>query len=1565
MRLKPTTSVALFLMFLLVAQTTLLAVTNDVNTTMLTSETNGEDSFSVSARNSPSWSTPVSLDSTDEVGEQSSLAIDSNDNLHVTYIDATTYNLDYMTYDGSSWSTPVSLDSTGDVGYQSSLAIDSNDHLHVTYYDYTNDNLEYLGPDFDGDNVADIMDACPYNYGTSTEDRAGCIDTDGDGWSDLGDDFHNKATQWKDSDGDGLGDNYADSSWSRESHWPTNVVANAYRPDANPFDFDNDGYEDEDIDDAEEGDGWDACPTLYGTSSEDRGGCIDNDGDGYSNPTSDWDEDDGADEFPGASTQWEDADDDGYGDNAQGNYPDSCTSTYGTSYIDVYGCVDNDNDGYSELNDVDDDDDEESSDSDGDGYGDSSDEFPYDSSQWNDTDGDGYGDNATGNNPDAFPNDPYEWDDSDGDGYGDNYEDWDPYDSTQFEDEDDDGYGDNISGNDPDMFPNNSEEWADSDDDGYGDNEADAFPYDSTQFEDEDDDGYGDNTSGNNADAFPGNSDEWADSDDDGYGDNEADSFPYDSTQYEDNDNDGYGDNTSGNNADIFPDNSGEWADTDGDGYGDNYEDYCPYTAGNVTMSMYQGCPDADNDTYADIEDAFDNDASQWSDYDGDGYGDNSTGTTPDSCQGTAGTSTMTVSYNFTTNMGENVTMYGCLDSDSDGYDDNSDPCPYTYGNSWVDYFGCADTDQDGISDFSDPYPNIATDDIEDWDNDSYADHAPDYNDNIDQFPEDSTQWNDTDYDMYGDNPNGTDPDAFPLDSSQWEDYDGDGYGDNYDGNNADQCVYSSGNSTLDRFGCADSDGDGISNPDGDWSVYDGADAFISDITQWSDEDGDGYGDEMDGNTPDQCPNQPGTSIRSVNQDGENESFYGCEDRDNDGYDDQTDPCPNQYGTSWVDRLACIDDDGDGISNAEDPEPFKATANIEDWDGDGYLDHADNESMNTDDFPYESTQWMDSDGDGYGDNMNGSEPDIFPNEYSQWMDSDGDGYGDNNEVWAYMPDACTYESGNSTVDRNGCIDSDGDGYSDASSNWLAYPYGPADSLPYDSTQWEDLDGDGCGDDYQFTIDDETGLRNETGDAFPTDDEQCSDEDGDGYGEEEDAFPEDDTEFEDTDRDGYGDNLDEFDLDSTQFEDSDGDTYGDDQDGRDADAFPDDPDEWKDSDRDGLGDNADVFPNDPAEQMDSDNDNVGDNSDAFPFDPTQTRDSDFDGYGDNKDGFEGDQFTNNPTQWYDRDMDGYGDNEWGSNPDSFPDDANEWFDYDGDGRGDNLADKCYDLDSNELRACIYDADNDGFDDDDDQFPQEKTQWVDDDFDGKGDNCRFTQISEGVYGIDDVVYLNINSTTAFNGDCSLNDRDNDGRKDPANPVYTDSNQIQIKKDSLVCTDFGTFERCEDAFPDDPNEWADNDEDGTGDNADQDDDNDGVSDKVEEDSGTDSFSSASKPFAGVDIPLIDINLQEWDLITIGIGGPSALYLAFTFLSRNRRTEEFEELIHLAESENDLQVISDRYERALQMRLIGPHQGLRLERIRSKRENILEYDMVEQHNMEVNLLPKQAVEIPSSEEE
>ena len=87
----------------------------------------GDSTWEVSGRNGSStlsWSTPIALDSTDNVGLDSSLAIDSNDNLHVTYLDSTNNNLEYLSYDGTSWSTPVTLDNSTSVGIEPSLAID-------------------------------------------------------------------------------------------------------------------------------------------------------------------------------------------------------------------------------------------------------------------------------------------------------------------------------------------------------------------------------------------------------------------------------------------------------------------------------------------------------------------------------------------------------------------------------------------------------------------------------------------------------------------------------------------------------------------------------------------------------------------------------------------------------------------------------------------------------------------------------------------------------------------------------------------------------------------------------------------------------------------------------------------------------------------------------------------------------------------------------------------------------------------------------------------------------------------------------------------------------------------------------------------------------------------------------------------------------------------------------------------------------------------------------------------------------------------------------------------------
>ena len=136
------------------------------------------------------------------------------------------------------------------------------------------------------------------------------------------------------------------------------------------------------------------------------------------------------------------------------------------------------------------------------------------------------------------------------------------------------------------------------------------------------------------------------DSDDDGDGCmNFEDQFSSDSSEHIDSDGDGVGDN-----ADVFPYDITEISDTDGDGVGDEL-------------------------------DAFPTRITQWADYDGDGYGDNfansswnASFTMPgeyvplafkqDACPLLAG-----ASYLGTQSNGELV-IYGCPDTDGDGYAD-------------------------------------------------------------------------------------------------------------------------------------------------------------------------------------------------------------------------------------------------------------------------------------------------------------------------------------------------------------------------------------------------------------------------------------------------------------------------------------------------------------------------------------------------------------------------------------------------------------------------------------------------------------------------------------------------------------------------------------------------------------------------------------------------------------------------------------------------------------------------------------------------------------------------------
>jgi hypothetical protein len=75
-------------------------------------------------------------------GRYLSIAIDSTDNIHISYQDYDNRDLKYATNSSGLWFINT-LDSQGDVGRNNSIAIDSTDSVHISYYDYDNQNLKY------------------------------------------------------------------------------------------------------------------------------------------------------------------------------------------------------------------------------------------------------------------------------------------------------------------------------------------------------------------------------------------------------------------------------------------------------------------------------------------------------------------------------------------------------------------------------------------------------------------------------------------------------------------------------------------------------------------------------------------------------------------------------------------------------------------------------------------------------------------------------------------------------------------------------------------------------------------------------------------------------------------------------------------------------------------------------------------------------------------------------------------------------------------------------------------------------------------------------------------------------------------------------------------------------------------------------------------------------------------------------------------------------------------------------------------------------------------------------
>ena len=232
-----------------------------------------------------------------------------------------------------------------------------------------------------------------------------------------------------------------------------------------------------------------------------------------------------------------------------------------------------------------------------------------------------------------------------------------------------------------------------------------------------------------------------------------------------------------------------------------------------------------------------------------------------------------------------------------------------------------------------------------------------------------------------------------------------------------------------------------IPDTDGD-GVIDEEDAFPNNPLQWSDSDGDGYGDN----------NAPGAG---------------------------GDGCPQTWGTSSIDRGGCPDTDGDEWSDPDDDWPVCVL-------GMGYGDA----------WPSNPKQWCDTDGDSFGDAYYFEEDintglrtnesgDAFPDDPTQWQDQDGDNIGDN---YSYSLDTDGYrinQVGDAfPTNPSQSRDTDGDGWGDVytyyiGSNGLRIEEG--DAFELDSLAWSDLDGDGC------PTASSTGL---TIDNHPEDDSRC-------------------------------------------------------------------------------------------------------------------------------------------------------------------------------------------------------------------------------------------------------------------------------------------------------------------------------------------------------------------------------------------------------------------------------------------------------------------------------------------
>lgn len=246
--------------------------------------------------------------------------------------------------------------------------------------------------------------------------------------------------------------------------------------------------------------------------------------------------------------------------------------------------------------------------------------------------------------------------------------------------------------------------------------------------------------------------------------------------------------------------------------------------------------------------------------------------------------------------------------------------------------------------------------------------------------------------------------DRFPDDENEWYDQDWDDIGDNED---------------------LDDDNDGLSDLK--------EEALGTNPNYW-DSDGDWKGDDWD-----EMP----LDINSFkDQDGDGIPDFTVEDTDGDGF---YDPNLNDMGWYGPDLATFVDEDvdGDGISNS-DEDNGETNRYEPDSDFDGYNDGIDA-------FPTRWEEWLDTDNDGIGNNID--------------KDDDNDRFSDIDEIFNgsdpldsssipledqdqdFLSDPFEDYIGTSSIKK----DTDEDGFNDGD-----------DDFPIDPNEWLDSDGDGQG-----------------------------------------------------------------------------------------------------------------------------------------------------------------------------------------------------------------------------------------------------------------------------------------------------------------------------------------------------------------------------------------------------------------------------------------------------------------------------------------------------------------------